>query len=252
MPESEELQRSPTETEKAIETLRRVVGGNSEAQEALDHLINGYNQAKENLGKDYLTKLPNEESFRGTSTQALDAAKRRGEEVVLMVIDVNGLKAYNDTLGHLAGNDLIKRVGQALGAAVQRKGLDHVSRFGGDEFAVCLEKTGLDGALTVADRIQQIFKQLQDEAGIQLPASLSIGIVVSSPHSSKDYTQLFSEADKALYDAKPIFKSTTDPTEPNKRVRSTHELGGIAFYEDGQTFYAFRDPQQRFQTVRIT
>lgn len=249
MSDETEMRPSPTETEKAIETLKRAVGNSSEGQDALQLLINEYNEAKEKSGRDYLTKLPNKESFQNTSTEALGAARRRGEKVALMVIDVNGLKPYNDSLGHLAGNDLIIRVGQALELAVQRKGLDHISRFGGDEFAVCLENTGIEGALIVAYRIQQIFQEMQAQTGIKIPASLSMGLVISSPNSPKSFDQLFHEADTALYDSKPIFKSAVNPGE---RPLSTLELGGIAFYEDGETFYAFRDPQQNFQTIKVT
>ena len=105
---------------------------------------------------DELTALPNRVLFADRANQAISATARSGEPLALMVLDLDGFKGVNDTLGHHHGDVLLQLVGERLVACLRES--DTVARLGGDEFGVLLP-TGADvaGAATVVWKIQQAF-----------------------------------------------------------------------------------------------
>ena len=113
---------------------------------------------------DELTALPNRVLFADRANQAISATARSGEPLALMVLDLDGFKGVNDTLGHHHGDVLLQLVGERLVACLRES--DTVARLGGDEFGVLLP-TGADvaGAATVVWKIQQAFGEPLHRAG---------------------------------------------------------------------------------------
>ena len=154
---------------------------------------------------DVLTGLPNRRLFRDRLDQAL-AETLRGRGFSLFCLDIDQFKDINDTLGHPAGDALLRAVAERLLACVRES--DTVARLGGDEFAILqmgLERPDDAGAL--ADRIIQATSAPYEIDGHQLMASVSIGIAIA-PGDATNPDMLLQNADIALYRAKAAGRAT--------------------------------------------
>ncbi len=152
---------------------------------------------------DGLTGLYNRRYFDRQLNGEWRRLRRLGAPLALLMLDVDHFKAFNDQLGHQAGDDALRRVAQALQQSLQREG-DVACRYGGEEFAIILANTAEEGARHVAERVMALVAELQ----IEHPASpegrltLSIGIAVSDPAREEQPDNLVSRSDAALYRAK--------------------------------------------------
>jgi diguanylate cyclase (GGDEF)-like protein/PAS domain S-box-containing protein len=166
---------------------------------------------------DGLTGLANRSLFRDRLEQALGRCARTGGSVAVMILDLDGFKQVNDTLGHDAGDQLLRIVAERLNETV--RATDTVARFGGDEFAVLLD--GADEALAVgvARRALAALAEPSAVAGRELQVAASIGIAV---HGEGGGDELVRDADVAMYAAKDagrgrheVFRSemARDPVE---------------------------------------
>jgi diguanylate cyclase (GGDEF)-like protein len=145
---------------------------------------------------DALTGLHNRRAFNAIFTEEFISAKRAGKPLSLMLCDIDHFKRFNDTLGHPAGDRLLQMVSNALRRGA--RGTDHVARLGGDEFAVILPNTTCDVARQLADRLRNAVQaQFEGEPAV----TLSVGVADLQPRMG-DAATLFSDADRALYDAK--------------------------------------------------
>jgi len=148
---------------------------------------------------DSLTGLPNRTYFRQALDQAMTRAGRAGEQVAVLCLDLDGFKGVNDTLGHPAGDSLLRHVGTIL-LDLAPDGM--VSRLGGDEYAIILDG-GFD-----PDRPRALAQAIIDRGatpmatdGHQIATGFSIGIAIG-PDDGADPDQLLKNADLALYRAK--------------------------------------------------
>ncbi|MBX3384992.1 MAG: GGDEF domain-containing protein [Phycisphaeraceae bacterium] len=105
---------------------------------------------------DCLTALPNRRALECRLTEVWSAAVRHGQDLAYIALDIDGLKRVNDTLGHAAGDDLIRTVAQTLRECIRAS--DFAARTGGDEFVVLLPMTNIQGAQLLADRIAERFQ----------------------------------------------------------------------------------------------
>ncbi len=122
----------------------------------------------------------------------------------VLMIDVDYFKKFNDTYGHLAGDNCLKIVAKTLENEI-RQSKDIVARFGGEEFVILLENTDRDGAMETAKRIMERIKKLKiphETSEVSDILTVSIGIATMKPDNNKNYHQLLEKADKALYEAK--------------------------------------------------
>ncbi|MCO6055838.1 sensor domain-containing diguanylate cyclase [Pseudomonas sp. MOB-449] len=153
--------------------------------------------------QDGLTGLFNRRYFDRQLNGEWRRLRRLGAPLALLMLDVDHFKAFNDNLGHQAGDDALRRVAQALQQSLQREG-DVACRYGGEEFAIILANTDEDGARHVADRVMEEIAAL----AIEHPTSpvgrltLSIGIATSDPAREDQSDSLVSRSDAALYRAK--------------------------------------------------
>ncbi|MCX7780674.1 MAG: diguanylate cyclase [Negativicutes bacterium] len=153
---------------------------------------------------DGLTGIANRRFFDMRLSQVWGQGEKEGQPVSLIMIDIDHFKAYNDTYGHLAGDDCLKQVAITLQAGVMRTA-DCAARYGGEEFAVLLPDTTLAGALMVAERLRAAVAALGLEHTGSLTAgvvTVSLGVACAIPDKSRRPDTLVEAADKALYEAK--------------------------------------------------
>ena len=149
---------------------------------------------------DSLTGLPNRLNFEGHMRQAIAHAGRYKRRVAILSIDLDRFKVVNDTLGHAAGDEVIKQVGRRLANCLRET--DIVARWGGDEFMVgLLEIAEHQDAAAVAQKLIQSIAQPFEFAGREVSTGASIGASVF-PDNGMDLDTLISHADMAMYRAK--------------------------------------------------
>jgi diguanylate cyclase (GGDEF)-like protein/PAS domain S-box-containing protein len=149
---------------------------------------------------DFLTDLPNRVLFVDRLQQALAAARRHHSAVALMFVDLDRFKLINDSHGHQLGDAVLKEVAARLARCV--RGVDTVSRQGGDEFVIILADVGgADQAAHVAGSVMAAVAQPLHAGGVVLALSVSIGIALY-PGDGEDGDTLLARADVAMYHAK--------------------------------------------------
>lgn len=163
---------------------------------------------------DPLTGLPNRRRLQERLVELIESATARNESVVLMVLDLDGFKPVNDTLGHDAGDELLVDVAQRLRHAVRED--DMVARLGGDEFVLLFEHLAPAANIEfVADKLlEAVGKSYALRAG-EAHVTASIGIAVF-PQAGKTPGELFTAADHALYAAKAAGKQRFCTANPLK------------------------------------
>jgi len=173
---------------------------------------------------DSLTGLPNRALFRSHTVGAFEAAERTGEQVAVVLVDLNRFKDVNDTLGHDYGDVLLAQVADRFSSAV-RIG-DVVARLGGDEFAVLLCDTSAPGALSAAQRLTDTLAEPFTVRDITLDVEASIGIALVGAGS--DVETALRHADIAMYEAKRQHL----PFSTYELTRDDHTLARLALLGD--------------------
>jgi diguanylate cyclase (GGDEF)-like protein len=151
---------------------------------------------------DDLTGLYNHRYFIQELTKEIHRQKRYPSPLSLLMIDIDYFKNYNDTNGHLAGDQVLKTIAMIILHSVRQT--DIVARYGGEEFCAILINTGREEALTIAERVRKDVIEMQfPNENVQPNGDLtvSIGVATYSSSVSTD-TDLIREADNALYRAK--------------------------------------------------
>jgi diguanylate cyclase (GGDEF)-like protein/PAS domain S-box-containing protein len=148
---------------------------------------------------DGLTALPNRALFRDRLDHALARSERSPEPLAVLLLDLDGFKQVNDSLGHDAGDQLLEEVARRLGDVVRPT--DTLARFGGDEFAMLLEETTETQAVAAANRLLRRLSEPIRIAGHDLALGASIGIA-AHPGGAAESEELIRHADVAMYAAK--------------------------------------------------
>jgi diguanylate cyclase (GGDEF)-like protein/PAS domain S-box-containing protein len=148
---------------------------------------------------DTLTGLANRALFRDRLEQTIARAKRSRDTFAVLLFDLDGFKQVNDSLGHTAGDELLRAAADRLGSVTRPD--DTLARLGGDEFALLLEGTDETGAAHVADRVLERLGEPIAVSQRALSLSASIGIVVHHGGGT-DSEELLRHADVAMYAAK--------------------------------------------------
>ena len=151
---------------------------------------------------DVTTELFNRRHFNRQLQVTLRDAQRRHETTALLLIDVDHFKLFNDRYGHLAGDDCLHQVAQAIAGAIRRP-RDIAARYGGEEFAVILPATDMDGARHMAQRVMVAIRALGvDHTGSPTAATVTVSIGASTGKPGTRFDELVQSTDDALYAAK--------------------------------------------------
>jgi diguanylate cyclase len=151
---------------------------------------------------DPLTGLGNRKYFDRMIEQAVQHALAQNEPLSLLMFDIDHFKSFNDSYGHLTGDQVLRLVGMSLKQTI--KGQDITARYGGEEFAVVLPNTALRQALTVADHIRRavMAKELKKKSTGEILGRVTISVGVSILKQDDDTDSLIERADACLYAAK--------------------------------------------------
>jgi len=192
-----------------VRSTREVEQTNQSLEARLRASKQEINQLQENLETvrnesltDPLTGLANRKYFDQMVERAVGDAKGKEEQLSLLMTDVDHFKAFNDSYGHLTGDQVLRLVAQAVKQNV--KGQDIAARYGGEEFAIILPKTPLQQALTVADHIRRAVasKELIKRSTGENLGRITISVGVAMLHRQDAVQQLIERADACLYAAK--------------------------------------------------
>lgn len=159
-----------------------------------------YTRIKELSITDELTGLYNRRHFQNVLHLEWKRALRFNRPMALMMIDVDFFKKYNDTFGHLKGDEALKKLARILFEHVRE--VDTVARFGGEEFVVLLPDTSLSDAVSVAEKLRSLVERARN---LDVPENTSLTIsigVAAYPEIVKSEEDLLNAADKALYQSK--------------------------------------------------
>jgi diguanylate cyclase (GGDEF)-like protein len=151
---------------------------------------------------DGLTGIANRRSFDGSLRSEWRRCKRALDPITLVMIDIDNFKMFNDTYGHLVGDEAIRAIASSLLALLNREG-DFVARFGGEEFAMILPATDFDGAKKVGEKIVREIRKIKLSQASDWNFSVSVGTATTT--FLKDHgrsVDLLSKSDEALYEAK--------------------------------------------------
>lgn len=163
---------------------------------------------------DSLTDLPNRALFLDRLQQAILRLHRDERGLSVLLIDLDGFKAINDEFGHMVGDNTLREVSQIL--MKHSRGINVVSRYGGDEFAVLLVETSKAGARLYADRIREVVAKYPFGHGKVITASFGVASLPDDEAGTAE--DLFRAADEALYAAKRAGKNQVAATPSPQRV----------------------------------
>ncbi|MCW2532897.1 MAG: hypothetical protein JWP62_2467 [Blastococcus sp.] len=172
-------------------------------------------------GHDELTGLPNRSTLLELTGAALGSGSPDGPGTALLVIDLDGFKTVNDSLGYRIGDSLLNQVGARLSDQV-RPG-DAVGRLGADQFLVLARDCDSSEAAALAFRLQTVFSLPFATSGISVPLTASIGVAVSRP-DVRDPHQLLSDADAAMFAAKSSGRDRVHLFSPGLREAARWRL----------------------------
>ena len=147
--------------------------------------------------EDALTTLATSRAFHERLTLELDRMRRSAKPLSLLYLDLDDFKRINDERGHLAGNELLVRVGRLLLAGVRK--VDLCARLGGDEFAVLMPETPAEEAMAVAERLRDAMLRSFREGGASVGMSAGLGTFAKAP---VDADVPLNQADQLMYEAK--------------------------------------------------
>jgi diguanylate cyclase (GGDEF)-like protein len=169
---------------------------------------------KETSFKDEVTGLYNRRFFSLRLEEELSRYRRFNHPVSVVLLDLDGFKSVNDSLGHAVGDDTLRDVAQIL--MKHSRGINVVARYGGDEFAILLVETSKAGARLYADRIRQVVSQYPFAHGKRITASFGVASLPDDEAATSE--DLFRAADEALYAAKRAGKNQVAAAESAQRV----------------------------------
>jgi len=174
---------------------------NASKQEINELQVNLETVRNESL-TDPLTQLANRKFFDNTLEDAIAEARARNEPLSLMLTDIDHFKTFNDSFGHLTGDQVLRLVAMSVKQNV--KGQDTAARYGGEEFAVVLPNTVLRSAITVADHIRRavMTKELMKRSTGEHLGRVTVSIGVATLRKSDTPQSLIERTDACLYAAK--------------------------------------------------
>ncbi|HXM41156.1 MAG TPA: EAL domain-containing protein [Bryobacteraceae bacterium] len=213
---------------------------------------------------DPLTGLPNRTLFHDKLAACLErVAREPGYPYAVLFLDLDRFKVINDSLGHMAGDELLIHVAQRLRTAVRNappaspaiRGPAHdlIARLGGDEFAILLENVDAGGAIRIAERIHESIHGAFQLESKEVFTTASIGIAPGN----RDYhtpTEILRDADIAMYKAKSLGRSRFEIFDAGMRAQAVARLeleSGLRRAVDNREFVLYYQPKVSLKTGKI-
>jgi diguanylate cyclase (GGDEF)-like protein len=163
--------------------------------------LNLHETLRQQAIRDPLTGLYNRRFLEEALEKEVNRSQRHNNELTVMMLDMDHFKRFNDTFGHDAGDYVLKTLGKTLADRVRKE--DIACRIGGEEMALILPDTNLEGAKVLADMLCNIIRRMHLTFHGQELGQLSVSIGIAGfPHHGHDGTELLKSADVALYNAK--------------------------------------------------
>lgn len=154
--------------------------------------------------QDALTGLANRRYLDEVLENEWKRAIRHEVPITIMMIDIDFFKSYNDTLGHIQGDQCLRRIAILLGSISSRSG-DLAARYGGEEFLLLFSMTDKDQALIQVQRLMELVRNIgiiHPKSNVSKHVTISVGVATTVPHLNDSLSEFISQADHALYVAK--------------------------------------------------
>ena len=174
----------------------------SRSVEVMSELQGELEMVRKEAVTDGLTKIPNRKAFDQKIKELVGAHSADGEAFSLILMDIDHFKQFNDTFGHLVGDQVLRLVAKTLIDGV--KGKDLASRYGGEEFAILLPETNISGAMLLADKLRKDVeaKEVVNRASGEKMGRITLSAGVAEYLAHEDVASLIERADAALYASK--------------------------------------------------
>ncbi|MDQ9170891.1 EAL domain-containing protein [Oxalobacteraceae bacterium R-40] len=237
------LYRQVVRVEDGVVVIVRDITERKEAEERISHMAH----------HDALTGLPNRTLLEDRIKQAMLYAQRYGRNVTVVFMDLDNFKLINDSLGHKAGDELLKTIGQRMVQSVRQT--DTVVRLGGDEFVLVLlgQSDPADSITPVLQKIRESIAEPVYIDGQKLEVTSSMGLS-SYPEDGTDSETLLMNADAAMYHAKSLGRNNYQfyTAEMNTRIHEKFAMQeGIRHALDRNEFFLDYQPQLHLHSGRI-
>ncbi|MDX2464920.1 MAG: bifunctional diguanylate cyclase/phosphodiesterase [Porticoccus sp.] len=199
---------------------------------------------------DSLTQLPNRDALSRVTQHAIESAKAADGEIIFCLIDIEGLKDINDSLGHENGDILLNQISQRLKGSL--RATDHIGRFGGNKFAVILSHTQTNNIESLCNKLLENFETVFEIDTHKLYVRAILGISIFPIHADNSQV-LIQKAETALYKARKIaldfaiYDVSLDKNNA-ERLKLTHDLRNAIHNEELKLYY---QPQLDIRTGRI-
>ena len=154
--------------------------------------------------QDALTGLANRRYLDEVLENEWKRAIRHKMPITIMMIDIDFFKLYNDTLGHIQGDECLRRIAILLGSIASRSG-DLAARYGGEEFLLLFSMTDKDQAVIQVQRLMELVRNIgiiHPRSHVSKHVTISVGVATTTPHLNDSLSEFISQADHALYVAK--------------------------------------------------
>nr|WP_320147721.1 diguanylate cyclase [uncultured Anaeromusa sp.] len=194
-----------TERKQVEEALRLAHDELEQQVQQRTQELNDLNKVLQELSSsDALTSLANRRHFDEFLAKEWRQSQRQGTSLAVIMVDVDFFKAYNDSQGHLAGDECLKQVAKVFKQSLKRP-LDFAARYGGEEFIAVLPDTDAAGAARLAETIREEIEALELRhyaSPISKVVTVSLGVAATIPDLESEPRVLLADADRALYQAK--------------------------------------------------
>ena len=201
---------------------------------------------------DTLTGLPNRVLLNERLEQSILRAKRRQEKLAVIFIDLDHFKTINDSLGHLAGDDLLVQLGERLPQPL--RAFDLIARISGDEFAVVMEDIGhVDNVINVVEKLMVVFDIPFWVAETEVKITGSLGISIF-PQDGTSAEELLRNADTAMYQSKELGRNSYNFYTSELTEKATEHLfldNALRGALDREEFHLVYQPQVKLSTAKI-